>query len=169
MNNRKYDERHEILNTEDDDGEAALHEGGGPHLHTHGVGGPGQVDRFYSLKHEDGGGNDEGDEPDSNIDQTDLSAGELVGESIADLGDGEPSINSNSSDGPGGDQDIGALHGGHQLAGNETKIPLSTIQTLNKSGGHTDEAGGDTRDSKIKNVNIFWSALHFLPCNKTQT
>ena len=43
-------EREEVLDTEDQDGEGVLHVGMGPDLDTHGVAGPGKVDGLDSLE-----------------------------------------------------------------------------------------------------------------------
>ena len=53
MNNWEDNERHEILDTEDDDGEAGLHPGPGPGLNTHGVASPRQVNGLNGLKEQD--------------------------------------------------------------------------------------------------------------------
>ena len=162
VHNREDNERKEILDTEDGDGEDVLHDGSGPDLNTHGVAGPGQVHILNGLEHEDGRGDDEGDKPDGDIDQADLGVAELAGETIADLGDTEPPVNGNGGDGAGAHQNVGPLHGRHQLARDQSKVPLAPIQTLNQSWRNTDDGGGDSRDSKIENVDILWCPVHLL-------
>ena len=46
----EHDEGEEVLDAEDDDGEGVLHVGVGPHLHTHGVLGPGQGHGLQGLQ-----------------------------------------------------------------------------------------------------------------------
>ena len=49
MDDWEDDEGQEVLDAEDDDGEGVLHVGVGPHLHTQGVLGPGQVNNLNCL------------------------------------------------------------------------------------------------------------------------
>ena len=162
VHNRQDNEGEEVLDTENDDGEGVLHDGGRPDLDTHGVACPGQVNILNGLEHEDGGGDEEGDQPDGDIDQADLGVAELAGKTIADLGDAEPPVNGNGGDGAGADQDVGTLQRRHQLARHQAKVPLSSIQTLDQSWRNTDDGGGDARDPEIENVDILWCPVHLL-------
>ena len=51
MDHGEHNEGQQVLDAEDDDGEGVLHVGVGPHLHTHGVLGPGQVNGLKCLKY----------------------------------------------------------------------------------------------------------------------
>ena len=84
--------------------------------------------------------------------------GHPVGHPAA-LSDGEPSVDSNSRDGSCGDEGVGSLHGGNQLAGHQTQEPLPTIETLGEGGGDADDAGGDARDTQVQDVQVFWSPV----------
>ena len=162
MNNRKHDQGQEILDTEDDDGEGVLHPLGGPHLHTHREAGPGEADRVDGLEDKNRGGDEESQRPDEDVDHGHGGVGQLGGEAVGHLGDGEPPVNGDGRDGPRGHEDVGALDGGDQFAGQQAQIPLAPVETLDQGGRDADNRGGNARNCKIENKNVLWGPVHFL-------
>ena len=166
MNHREDDEREEVLDTEDQDGEGVLHVVVGPHLHTHRVARPGQGDRLDGLEDQDGRGDGEGYQPDGKIDERHFSVSHFSGKSISDLSNAEPSINSDCSDGAGGHQYVCSLHRRDQLAGQKAQIPLPPVQTLDQGGGDADDGRGDAGDAEVQNVNVLGGPVDRGPCNR---
>ena len=62
-----------------------------------------------------------------------------------------------------GDKDVSSLHCWNHLAGNQTKEPLSSVQTLDEGGGDADETGRDAGEPQVENVQILGSSVNFLP------
>ena len=158
-------EREEVLDTEDEDGEGVLHVLVGPRLHAHRVASPGQGDRLHGLEHQDGRGDGEGYQPDGEIDERHLSVSHFSGKTIADLSDAEPSINSYCSDGAGGHQYVCPLHRRDQLAGQEAQVPLAPVETLDEGGWDTDNCCGDAGDAQVQNINVLGCPVDWGPCN----
>ena len=59
---------------------------------------------------------------------------------------------------------VGALHGGHQLAGHEAEVPLAPVQALDQGGRDADHRGRDPRHAQVQDVQILRSAVSLLPC-----
>ena len=165
VNHGEDNEREEVLDTEDQDGEGVLHVLVGPGLHTHRVVRPGQGDRLHGLEHQDGRGDGEGYQPYGEIDESHFSVSHFSGKSIADLSDAQPSINSYCSDGTGGHQYVCSLHRGDQLAGQESQVPLPPVQTLDQGGRDTDQGRGDAGDAEVQNINVLGCPMYGAPCN----
>ena len=165
MDHGEDNEREEVLDTEDQDGEGVLHVLVGPHLHAHRVARPGQGDRLNGLEDQDRGGDGEGYQPDGEIDERHFSVSHFSGKSIANLSNAEPSIHSYCSDGAGGHQYVCSLHRRDQLAGQEAQVPLAAVQTLDEGGRDTDNRRGDPGDAQVQNVNVLGGPVDWGPCN----
>ena len=88
--------------------------------------------------------------------------GQLGGEAVADLGDGEPPVDGDGRDGARGHEDVGPLDGGHQFARHQPQVPLAAVETLDQGRWNADNGGGNARNCKIQNKNVLWGPVHFL-------